>query len=70
MSSDRTTADWPEPASSVGDLLLQFIGLQIYGGCESCDAVQTVAARGPGVYVLTVHHDEWCPEQQVREGQL
>ena len=40
-------------------------GRRLPGGCEDCDAYQTLArhpddARG-GVYVLTVHHDETCP---------
>jgi hypothetical protein len=56
--------------NSVNKVLEQLIGSQICGGCESCDAFQTVAARRPGAYVLTVHHDAWCPEQQDREGRL
>ncbi len=34
------------------------------GGCESCDAV-TVVERDPksdGLALITVKHDEWCPE--------
>jgi hypothetical protein len=54
----------------VNQLIEQFVGLEIYGGCESCDAYQTVTARGPGVFVLTVHHDERCPQQKSREGRL
>lgn len=36
-------------------------GQQIRGGCESCDAYQTLAEADTGVWSLTVHHDEWCP---------
>lgn len=31
------------------------------GGCDDCDAYQTVTQHGNGVYVLTVHHDASCP---------
>jgi len=40
-------------------------GSRIPGGCDDCDAYQTVARRPNdtwgGVYVLTVHHDDECP---------
>jgi len=36
------------------------IGRQIPGGCEDCDAFQTVERMHPGVYVLHVHHDATC----------
>jgi len=40
-------------------------GRQLPGGCDDCDAYQTVT-RQPnetwgGVYVLTIHHDDGCP---------
>jgi hypothetical protein len=37
---------------------------QIPGGCDRCDAHQTMTAPWPGspVYCLTVHHDSSCPE--------
>lgn len=31
------------------------------GGCDDCDAYQTVTRAGGGLYVLTVHHDHTCP---------
>jgi hypothetical protein len=34
---------------------------RIPGGCEDCDAYQTVEPTEPGVYKLTVHHDASCP---------
>ena len=50
-------------------MLRQSVGIALYGGCESCGAYQTVAPLGnEGVFRLTVHHDDWCPEQQGREG--
>lgn len=31
------------------------------GGCDDCDAYQTVTKTSDGVYVLAVHHDPSCP---------
>lgn len=31
------------------------------GGCDDCNAYQTFREQEPGVYVLTVHHDDGCP---------
>jgi hypothetical protein len=71
MTADRTTAVPPEPASTVSEMPEQFVGIEIYGGCESCDAHQTVAPLGgQGVFRLTVHHDDSCPEQSAREDPL
>ena len=36
-------------------------GERIPGGCETCDAFQTVEPVAAGVWMTTVHHDEWCP---------
>ena len=36
-------------------------GQQIRGGCDSCDAFQTIEEVDDGVWSLTVHHDTWCP---------
>ncbi len=36
-------------------------GRRIQGGCASCDAFQTLDGDD-GVFVLTVHHDDDCPE--------
>jgi len=35
-------------------------GERIAGGCAFCDAYQTVAPVRPGVWSMTVHHDDWC----------
>ncbi len=43
------------------DLFGQIQGQQIPGGCDQCDAYQTVTTVAPGVHSLTVHHDTWCP---------
>lgn len=34
---------------------------RIPGGCDDCDAYQTVTDHGDGLYVLTIHHDKSCP---------
>lgn len=40
-------------------------GHRMPGGCDDCDAYQTVRRlpddRHGGVFVLTVHHDDTCP---------
>lgn len=36
-------------------------GRRLPGGCDDCNAYQTVTTQGGGLYVLTVHHDETCP---------
>lgn len=36
-------------------------GGRIPGGCDQCDAYQTVAPITAGVWTITVHHDDWCP---------
>lgn len=36
-------------------------GEKIPGGCEQCNAYQTAELLGPGVWNISVHHDEWCP---------
>lgn len=36
-------------------------GERIPGGCDFCEAYQTVTPVVSGVWNITVHHDEWCP---------
>jgi hypothetical protein len=36
-------------------------GAEIPGGCDNCDAYQTVRAAGALMWSITVHHDEDCP---------
>lgn len=45
----------------VARLLGPLDGARIGGGCEVCDAYQTVEPASPGVWLNRVHHDEWCP---------
>jgi hypothetical protein len=36
-------------------------GRRLPGGCDDCDAYQTVRKESAGLYVLVVHHDDTCP---------
>ncbi len=52
----------PDRNKTALDTIAVAVGNQrISGGCDDCDAYQTVEPSGPGVYVLTVHHDPSCP---------
>ena len=42
-------------------------GEQIPGGCDTCDAYQTVRPKAAGVWVLTVHHDTGCPTLAIKK---
>ena len=61
-------------ANPVSEMIAPFIGQQIPGGCDHCDAYQTVKPAGDyfadvagikydleGCFVCSVHHDDWCP---------
>lgn len=47
--------------SAVAHLLGPLTGARIAGGCEECNAYQSVEAVMPGVWVNTIHHDDDCP---------
>jgi hypothetical protein len=47
--------------ASLDDILGQLGGDRIPGGCDLCDAFQTVEQVEPGIHALTVHHDDRCP---------
>lgn len=54
-----------------GDLSTLFASLadkRIPGGCPTCNAEQTVAERAPGVWMLTVAHDDHCPAWRSKAG--
>lgn len=44
------------------DILGPLDGAQIPGGCDECDAYQTAHPLSAGAWVVTVHHDDWCPK--------
>lgn len=50
------------------DLFGQFDGARIPGGCDNCDAYQTVTPIVAGAWQVTVHHDDWCPTLQAIEA--
>jgi hypothetical protein len=50
------------------DFLSSLAGKEISGGCETCDAYQTVREVQPGIWSLTVHHDDDCPEWRARNA--
>jgi hypothetical protein len=35
-------------------------GAKIPGGCEDCDAYQTLHVIDRGLTRLNIHHDDWC----------
>jgi hypothetical protein len=43
------------------ELFRRIEGEQIPGGCDRCDAYQTVEIESPGMHVIRIHHDDWCP---------
>jgi hypothetical protein len=47
--------------TSFDDLFRKVHGKQIPGGCDTCDAFQTMDEVSHGVHMLTVHHDDDCP---------
>ena len=52
------------------ELFKKIEGHQIPGGCDACDAYQTVESPSEGVAVLTVHHDDDCPFLRARKARL
>jgi hypothetical protein len=57
----------------LGDVLRPVLGplegARIPGGCESCDAYQTAEPVEAGVWLVTVHHDDWCPRLQASRSE-
>ena len=53
----------PRPQNPVSAQLAALNGARIPGGCDHCDAYQTIHAHrhGPDVHSITVHHDDSCP---------
>lgn len=45
----------------VVNLLGPLEGARIPGGCESCDAYQTVEPIEAGVWLVNICHDDACP---------
>lgn len=47
--------------SELDDIFSQTENQPIEGGCDMCDAYQTVETLSPGIHIIHVHHDDWCP---------
>ena len=47
--------------AQVARMLGPLEGARIPGGCDYCDAYQTVDPAAAGVWMISVHHDERCP---------
>jgi hypothetical protein len=45
----------------IGAMLRPLIGATIPGGCDDCDAYQTVEEAAPSMFLVHVHHDDRCP---------
>lgn len=43
------------------DVFGRLDGQRIPGGCDRCNAYQTVHPIVAGAWRVTVHHDDWCP---------
>jgi hypothetical protein len=54
--------------AEIARMLAPLEGLQIPGGCDTCDAYQTVEPVQAGMWVINVHHDDWCPFLARYEG--
>jgi hypothetical protein len=51
----------PSPSQAAVARLCPLDGARIPGGCDQCHAYQTVTPITSGVWILNVHHDDWCP---------
>ena len=62
---DRRRAGQRGPRQESYDWLQEvigsFVGREISGGCDHCDAYQTVTPIMPGGWSVGIHHDDWCP---------
>ncbi len=64
--SGRTLDEWTNRGaggrvSDLVNILGPLDGGDLPGGCEDCDAYQTVGQLERGVWSVTVHHDDDCP---------
>ena len=60
----------PSPAQAgIARMLGPLDGARIPGGCDMCDASQTVTPISAGVWTINVHHDAWCPFLRNLEAQ-
>ena len=69
MSNGRPHRRRLSPAQdAVAKILGPLDGGRIPGGCDSCDAYQTVTAGSAGMWHIHIHHDDWCPVLATHQG--
>jgi hypothetical protein len=56
------------PEDILRDMAQQFDGTRILGGCDDCDAYQTMEMVEPTVAVIHIHHDDDCPTLARHQG--
>jgi len=47
--------------AAIAAILGPLDGAEIPGGCDTCNAHQTVHPVLAGVWQITINHDPWCP---------
>jgi hypothetical protein len=61
----RITSEDNSPGSRIAEMIAPFIGKQIPGGCDYCDAYQTIEPipgfEDTGAWLNHIHHDDTCP---------
>lgn len=69
MSNGRSSRRRLSPAQeAVAGVLGPLDGARLPGGCDDCEAYQTVEPGPfPGVWINRVHHDDWCPALALME---
>ena len=50
--------------TTLADLFGPLDEAHLRGGCQTCNAYQTIVREGPLSWRITVHHDNWCPTLQ------
>lgn len=48
-------------AAAVARALKPHVGVRTPGGCDHCDAYQTVEQIADVLHIVAVWHDDWCP---------
>ena len=61
-SGAKSCAPAGDPNGTPASVLDAMTGHRMTGGCDDCDAYQTITQHTPGVYMLNVWHDDDCPE--------
>lgn len=67
VSMSNTRKLWPQ--SPVSAQLAALDGAHVPGGCDHCGAYQVLNAMqgDPDVHMISVYHDDWCPELAARQ---